>query len=515
MKIFSASRIQTWDKATIENEPITSLHLMERAAYAVFCGMRQKLESKHKIAVLVGPGNNGGDGLALARMIQEWGVHTEVYLFCPPEKMSPDTQINYRRFLKLWPEHIHQVSDKLEIDQLRTRDVLIDALFGSGLNRALQAPWDLYVSRINALDIPVWSIDLPSGMPAEWSGKEDEDRLFFENSIRAELTFTIQQPKASFFSKQGYSLTGEFKVIDIGLSPSFYDDHSASLHWILPEVWLPLPPRPRFCHKGNYGHGLLLAGSTGKAGAAVMAASAALCSGIGVLSAYVCKNINNILQQSLPQAMTLIDEGEDFLTGEIHELNMFTACAAGPGLGKGSERTLLSLMQEMKQKQKPLVLDADALNIMATQPEVFYPLLGPHCLITPHPGELARLAGTHLSTDLEQAGFAESWAKEHRCFVVLKGAFSKVFTPEGDCFVCTNGSSALAKAGSGDVLTGILLALIAQNPEQLKVAVIRGVLIHALAAERAAKYKGTRGVCFMDLTEAITQVMSEASFKPN
>lgn len=508
VKIFSSKHLREWDRFTIEYEPIPSIELMERAAYAIFCAMRGHLNQVHSVGILIGPGNNGGDGLALARMIQEYGCKSMVYLFSTPDQLSTDSQINFQRFERLWPEHIIQIDDESDFTFLAQHDVVLDALFGSGLNRALERPWSIRIKKLNALNIPFWSIDVPSGIPAEWTADETLNQIFIENTLRADRTYTLQQPKASFLSAEAYALTGAFHCIDIGLSPLYYQQTVCTQNWLLPEEVFPLPDRLRFSHKGTYGHGLLLAGSNGKSGAAVMTSAAALVSGIGLLSVNACKTVHLVLQQSVPQAMTIEDESRDYLTGTSVNTDPFVALAAGPGMGTESSETLFSLMAQAKHQEKPLVLDADALNMIAANPERFKRLLGPHCLLTPHPGEFDRLANQRFTSDYSRAEWAGYWAKEHHCYVLLKGAFSRLLTPDGRCFTCTRGTAALAKAGSGDVLTGVLLALVAQAPDAIEQAALRGMMIHALAGEAAEKKQGARGVSYTDLLEFIPQIMS-------
>lgn len=514
MKIFSAAQLREWDQYTIESEQIPSVDLMERAAYAIFCAIRRKLKGFGSIGVLVGPGNNGGDGLVLARWIQEAGIKTRVYLFCKPEQLSHDGLINYERFKKLWSRNIIDFRETEDFAILLEHGLLLDALFGNGLNRPLENEWGSRIKKLNDLSVPIWSIDIPSGMPAEWTQDEELNQVYFQHAIRAEKTFTIQQPKASFFCADGYALTGSVHCVDIGLSEKYYRQSSCSAHWLLPEEVFPLPERQRFGHKGTYGHGLLLAGSTGMAGAAVMAAHAALTGGIGLLSVRVCRSINAVLQQSVPQAMTLLDKGQHQLAGLGNMNQNFTAYAAGPGMGTASSAILLELMEDTGNKQKPLVLDADALNMMAMAPEQFFPLLGPHVVLTPHPGEFDRLTRKKYVSDLSRADDAADMATKYQCFILLKGGFSRLFTPRGEQYTCTHGSAALAKAGSGDVLSGLLLAMLCQEPDSIEFAIKRAMIIHALAGEEAAKKYGNRSLTFSKLLSAIGQII-QTSEKSN
>ena len=494
MKIFRTEQIRQIDSATMRYEPIASIDLMERAAHTLTDAILEKFGGKGLFfAIFAGPGNNGGDALAIARMLDACGETSEVWLINPKDKLSPDCKKNFER-LKERHINIHICSSQFTPPELPTNSIIIDGIFGSGLNKPAEGIFGETIHLINSTPAIRVSIDIPSGLHGEKNNQFDADKI-----IHADYTFTLQFPKLSFLMPENEKFTGEWHILNIGLSDKAIEEQQSNLYYTeLEDIAKIIPSRKKFSHKGNYGHALLVAGKQGMAGAAILAAKATLRSGIGLLSVCtpLCNNV--ILQTSVPEAMTIPNKGEFHLC-EAPATERYTAIAVGPGLGtaKESEQALLQLISQCN---VPIVLDADALNIISKQPEALA-LLPTNSIITPHPGEFARLAGGVKKRD-EQIAKATELAQKYNICIILKGACSAICTPDGDIHFNSTGNPGMATAGSGDTLTGIVLALLARGHDSVTAARI-ATYIHGLAGDIAADKYGITALTAADIIDAL------------
>lgn len=503
MKILNTQQVRDTDNYTIENEPITSIDLMERASKAFFDQVKKRVKKQDKIRIFCGMGNNGGDGLAVARMLITAGYDVSVYKIVHSDKSSTDFAINEERLRKLRRADFTDVSHKKELPGISDKDIIIDAIFGSGLSRPLEGfPADV-VRHLNKSKARVIAIDLPSGL----FGEDNSDNIP-ENIIRADYTFTFQLPKLSFMFPENDIYLGSWQLLDIGLKQEFINQQDTPYHFLLKEDLLPFYKyRRKFDHKGNFGHALLIAGSYGKSGAAVLAGKAALKTGAGLLTTHI-PSANYIIQQtSLPEGMVSIDENEKFFSG-IKNPGAWSAIGIGPGLDKDpvTQNGLKLLIQNVSH---PMVLDADALNILAENP-TWLSFLPPGSIITPHVGEFERLAGK-CTNGWERLEKARDFAFRFRCYVILKGAHTAVVTPDKQVLFNSTGNPGMAKGGSGDVLTGMILGYLAQgySPQYSSVA---AVFLHGLAADLAVRRKPAESLLASDIINFIERAIQKVYY---
>lgn len=501
MKILTTSQIKAWDQYTIEHEPIASIDLMERAAQAITEAITRRWDKQTPMKVFAGPGNNGGDALATARMLSERGYAVEVYLFNPTGKLSDDCATNRELLLLCENVNLVEIAQSFTKPQLTEQDVVIDGLFGSGLNKPLNGGFAFVVEYINQSPSKVVSIDIPSGLMCEDNSYNQRNYI-----IRADLTLTIGQIKLSFLFPENESLLGEVEVLDIRLHPDFLKEADTPFHIMEREEIIPLVrPRRKASHKGDYGHALLIAGRVGMAGASVLAAQACLRSGVGLLTVHAPTRNNDILQTSVPEAMVDLDESDDFFMTPVDD-DSYHAVAIGPGLGKRIE-TGEALIAQLQIASGPMVLDADALNILS-QNRSWMNQIPQNSILTPHPKELERMVGTCNDT-YERITRAQELAAKHHVYVILKGAWTAIISPKGHVAFNPTGNPGMATGGSGDVLTGILLALLAQGYSAANACRL-GVYVHGLAGDLAAETEGqiamTAGSIVRHLPEAWKQV---------
>ena len=494
MKIFRTEQIRQIDSDTMRYEPIASIDLMERAARAIADAITQKYGGKgNNFAIFAGPGNNGGDALAVARMLQASGEKVETWLIDPKGRLSPDCAQNLAR-LKEYPARINIYNDTFIAPQLPDNSIIIDGIFGSGLNKPAEGIFAEAIRFINSSDATRVTIDIPSGLYGE-----NNDTANAANIVHAHTTLTLQFPKQSFFMPGNDVFTGEWDILDIGLSSKAIEEQESNLHYTTKdEIAAMLPTRKKFAHKGDYGHALLVAGSQGMAGAAILAARATLRSGVGLLSISTPRCNNTIMQISVPEAMTTPANGESHMS-EAPATERYTAVAVGPGLGtaEATEKALLQLIENCK---VPMVLDADALNIIAKQPHILEKLPA-GSIIAPHPGEFARLTGGAKKRE-EQLAKAVEMAQRYNICIVLKGAYTAVCSPDGNIFFNSTGNPGMATAGSGDTLTGIALALLARGHDSTTAARI-ATYIHGLAGDIAAERNSETATTAGDIIDAL------------
>ena len=485
MKILSAEQIREADRLTIANEPIVSLDLMERASLTLIEALQPYLDREKTIHIFCGSGNNGGDGLAIARLLQEKEFQVAAY-FIALGRQTDDCTANIERFDKV--NRVHAATD---FPILETESVVIDALLGAGTSRAPSGLVEAAIRHINRSKATVYAIDLPSGLPVDF--------LPDWECVQADRTFTFQSPKLTFFLKETAHLAGSWEVLDIGLDKEAMRLQQSGYYYLDPATIQTLvKPRERFSHKGTYGHGLLVAGSKGKNGAAVLSARAALRSGIGLLTAHIPADGYIIFQTAVPEAMCLTDEQTDYRTDLTTDLSPYSAIGVGPGIGTAME-TLQVVRQVITANQKT-VFDADALNLLAVHRELLQQL--PEAsILTPHVKEFERLAGMN-ATSLERLELLRRFSTENRCVVVLKDAITAIAEPSGTIWFNMTGNPGMATGGSGDVLTGILLGLLAQGYSAVEAAQI-GVYFHGKAGDAAAERRGEPAVIASDLIDQL------------
>ena len=499
MKILTQHQIRLVDAYTIKHEPITSIDLMERAAMACVDWMSYHFDTHREIAIFAGPGNNGGDGLAIARILQWMHYNVTVFMLTDSAQLSPDTFANYQRLTtcKL------VVLAHNDLPRLYPSMIVIDALFGIGLSRPLEGLAAQIVAHINKSGCTVVSIDMPSGLFCDDNRKNDPVRI-----IHAHYTLTFQQPKLSFFFAENAVFVGKCETLDIGLLPEAIEKQD-SKYFALEKYYIGhVQPRNKFAHKGDFGHACLIAGSHGMMGACILAAQACLRAGAGLLTAHIPQKEGLIMQVSVPEALVSFDADTEIYS-QVPDLNVFSAIGAGPGIGKKPEtqRALLALLQAVNaRKSTPLVLDADALNILSENRD-WLRLLLHNCILTPHPKEFDRLAGNSengYQRHLKQIEMAQ----EHSIIVVLKGAHTSIAAPDGTCFFNTTGNPGMATAGSGDVLTGIIVSLLAQG-WQPHHAACAGVWLHGVAGDKAARKSGQQALIASDIIKNIGKAFME------
>ena len=494
MKILSSLQLKELDKYTITHEPIASIDLMERAAHALTQAITRRWDKSYKMVVFAGPGNNGGDALAVARLLSQKGYHVEVFLFNTKGKLSEECQTNLNRLKTCGSVYFTEISTQFDPPTLTEQHLIIDGLFGNGLNKPLNGGFASVVKYINASKSPVAAIDIPSGLMGE-----DNTYNIRQNIIHADVTLSIQLPKLSFLFPENESIVGEWELLDIGLKQA-YIDAASSNYSILEEGEIKqlIKPRKRFAHKGNFGHGLLIAGSYGMAGASILAAKACLRSGVGLLTVHVPIHNHNLLQTTVPEAIVQTDIHERYFAQPTH-LSRYKALAIGPGIGL-EEDTALAMMEQIQGSTIPVILDADAINILSTHRN-WLGRLPKRCILTPHLGELERLVGKCMDT-YERLTKVKELAAYLQSYIIVKGAWTTIVTPEGKLYFNPTGNPGMATGGSGDVLTGILLGLVSQGYSQEDACKL-GVYIHGLAGDIVAEEMTEIGMTAHDIINAL------------
>jgi len=499
MKLFRSDQIKQIDAHTINEEPVASIDLMERAAGQILIWYLQKFDRSKRIFIFAGPGNNGGDGLALARMLNSNRYKPVVCYVEFTEKTSEDWKTNLERLKTETNVELKAVTATDQIPVISHDDIIIDAIFGTGLTRPAGGLAGDVIRFINQSGAIIISVDIPSGLFGEDNSGNDYDTV-----VSAGFTLSFQFPKLSFMFSENAGRLGEWIILPIGLSPN------AIRNTISPYIFLEkkdvsvlLRKRNKFDHKGIFGHGLLVSGSYGKMGAAILGAKAALRTGIGLITCQAPLCGVDTLQTSIPEAMVIPDQDEIHIS-EVAKTDSFSAIAAGPGIGTDPEtqRALHNLLKECK---KPMVIDADGLNILSLNP-AWLSIIPEGTILTPHPKEFERLAGKSGNSWLRLMRQME-FAKEHRCIIILKGANTSVATSDGRVFFNSTGNPGMAKAGSGDTLTGILLSLLSQGykPEE---AAILGVYLHGLAGDIAVEESSYESIIATDIISNISKAFN-------
>ena len=485
MKIFSADQTRQWDAYTIAREPVDSLQLMERAAIACYQWLLHYGTEK-KYIFFCGTGNNGGDGLAIARLLHRKGIEANVFIAGDIDKGSADFANNLDRF-RHTSVSLHYIKSPKQFPVIPAGAIVIDAIFGTGLNKHPEGIYELLIDHINQSGCEIIAIDMPSGLFA--------DKTSLGNVVvHASNTLSFQCNKLAFMMPENEAFTGRIQLLDIGLDKTFYEQEKSNLYFTDATTMKKIiRPRKLQAHKGNFGHALLIGGSHGKMGAMILAAKACLRSGAGLLTIAVHETANVILQTTVPEAMT--ETGE--LTTAIIEAH--NCLGIGPGWGM-SEKVQDQLHLILQHGKKPMVLDADALNCLSLN-KAWLKLLPPYTILTPHPKEFERLFGP-ASDDFAKLELARQQSLLYNIIIVLKGHYTAVFTPAGDIHFNSTGNPGMAKGGSGDVLTGFITGLLAQGytPEE---ACLMGVYLHGLAGDIAAEEFSMQAMTAVDLTNCL------------
>jgi NAD(P)H-hydrate epimerase len=490
MKIFTKEQIKEADKYTIENEPVASIDLMERASESIAGWLGENIDRQTPLLFVVGKGNNGGDGLAVARILRQKGFDCSVYLAYGKDFTNEECRINLERL----PADIPFIDNLAEIDERR---LIIDALLGTGIAGNVREPAASVIAQINRLNNKVISIDLPSGMSTEPPtlpcryNDETESRQIIE----ADITLTLEFPKLAMLLPETGEYAGTIVTLPIGLSKQYMEQTESPYYYIdKPFVDRLKKKRLKFGHKNTYGHALLICGSKNMIGAAILATGAALRSGCGLVSVHIPYSERVALQTKFPAAILSFDKSGYFseLPGD---LNKYNAIGTGCGLGTRPE-TAKALESLLKSVKTPLVIDADALNIIAMNKELLK-YIPPNSVLTPHPGELKRLTGEWDSEE-NKSKKTMSLASETKSIVVVKGAHTAIYLPDGRVYFNSTGNPGMAKGGSGDVLTGLITGLLARGYSSFEAAVM-GVYFHGLAGDKAQEKYGLESMNSQDI----------------
>jgi NAD(P)H-hydrate epimerase len=500
MKIVSCEQIKEIDSYTIKHEPIASIDLMERASVQLFNWITGRFGISEHFVIFAGTGNNGGDGLALARMLGYYGYMADVQFVSVSDIISSDCSLNLNRLQNVTNVTINTIKDISQFPIIGSDDIVIDAIFGSGLTRPVTGLPAEVIKMINISEALVISIDLPSGLFGEDNSNNSNTGI-----IRADYTLTFQFPKLSFMFPENAGFVGEWIVLPIGLDDNAIRKSVSPYSLLLSGDILPLlKSRNKFDHKGTYGHGLLIAGSEGKMGAAVLGAGAALRSGIGLITCHIPSGGNLIIQSTVSESMVVSDRSEKYIS-EIGSLENFTAVGIGPGIGTAPE-TQKALFDVLSSCKKPIVIDADALNILSMNKE-WLSLIPSGSILTPHPKEFERLFGKSIDS-YERLQKQIAFSEKFNCIIVCKGANTTLSTPSGDVFFNSTGNPGMATGGSGDVLTGIILSLLAQGYSPVNAA-ITGVYLHGLAGDIAAGESCYESIIASDIINCIGKAFNE------
>lgn len=492
MKIFTAQQIYEADKNTIVNQEITSDELMERAATQLFNWLHSRLQGAPvRIHLFCGIGNNGGDGMVLARHLQEHGYLISVHVVHYSEKRSHDFLLNLDRLKerKIWPNFI---GPKEKLPKIDKQDIIVDAIFGIGLNRTPDDWVIKVIQHLNNSGAFILSVDIPSGLFVD-KAPNNEDSI-----VRANHVLSFQAPKLIFFLPQTGVYSNHWETLDIGLDRDYLNSADNTYELIGKNEVLPwYKPREKFSHKGTYGHSLIIGGSYGKIGAVILASDACLNTGSGLVTAYIptCGYIP--MQTALPEAMVITDASEKMVSNIQFDV---TPTVIGLGIGIGQDEITIGALREFLSVNKtPLVIDADALNIISKNKE-FLKMIPAQTVLTPHPKELERLIGT-WQDDFEKLEKAIAFSKHYDLILVIKGAHT-ITLYNGKGYINTTGNPGMATAGSGDVLTGMITGLIAQGYDSLR-ATVFAIYLHGRSGDLAVEQCGYQALTASEIIDFI------------
>lgn len=506
MRVLTAEQMRELDRRTIEEIGVPGCVLMENAGQAVADILSQEFQSLHPgpVLILCGKGNNGGDGYVVARHLLNRGWKVATLLLTDANQVGGDAAINLKALTARGGHLACVTSEPQLIEELGRHSprLVVDALFGTGLNSDLRGHVTCAVEWMNQFPGPVLSVDIPSGIDAG-SGRK------LACAVRADMTLTFAAPKLGHLLYPGCAYCGELRVVDIGIPKELAEQLDTRFTWLTAtEAARLLPDRPLCGHKGTFGHLLLAAASRGKSGAGILSASAALRSGAGLVSLAVPESLQPIVATCLPEVMTEALSDDGGTCGKNAGIDLLRhargkqAVAIGPGLGQSDAvRQLVRLLLE--QWQGPLLLDADALNVLADEPEWLRNHKNGPLVLTPHPGEMARLCSCSVAqVEADRVGLARNFARDYGVVLVLKGAPSLVASPDGALAINGSGNPLLATGGSGDVLTGLIGGLLAQGLDSCSAARL-GVFLHGAAADRLSHRLGDAGMLAGELAAEI------------
>lgn len=497
MKVLSSEQIRKVDNYTIDNQPITSLDLMEQASVACFKSIKKRFGKKiagETIHIYCGIGNNGGDGLVLARLFQKDGFRVIVNIVRFSNKSTNDFKVNIERLKGLNLE-INEINIKKDLVNAES-GFIIDAIFGTGINRPPRGLASYAIRHLNRQKIPVVSIDIPSGLFSNMPANPNSDLI-----VHASYTFGFQVPKLAFFMEENNKFIGNWQIVDIGLDKDFIEEQISPYYFLVKKrIKAIVRKRNKFDHKGKFGHVLIVGGDADKAGAAILAGSGAMRSGAGLVTIMLPKEIASTIHQAVPEIMCwpsgdryIRSWDKNKLPKEMDELSI------GLGIGLGTRGKTKDFVEDLlKDSFKPLVIDADALNIIANNPKLMDEVPA-HSILTPHAGEFKRLVGEYKD-DYAQLEAQIEFSKKHKVITILKGAYSRITTPKGSVFFNSTGNPGMATAGSGDVLTGILTSLLGQYKNAVHVAIL-GVYLHGLSGDIAARKESYESLIASDIVK--------------
>lgn len=515
MKILSSDLIQKADAFTIKNEPIKSIDLMERAATKCFDWIYEQApalflpkiveESNWVFNVLCGNGNNGGDGLVIARQLIRNGYEVNIFVISVSDKASADFTTNIEKLGK-HKSKVNYIKSNKDIPILQDDHLIIDAIFGIGLSRPVEGVAADVIHRINESGSKVISIDMPSGLFAE-----DNAANIRENIVKSTYILTFQNPKLSFYLSENQHVVGEVIILDIGLHKKYLDEVETKFNLSSESLIRSyIKKRDKFSHKGTFGHALIIAGSKGKIGAAILSAKAALRSGAGLVSCYLPSFAESVIYNSLPEAMVQTGEGVDEIT-DLPDMAKATVIGIGPGIGT-SKKTSSVLKNILEKSKVPLVLDADAINILSENRD-WLKLLPENSVLTPHPGEFKKLSGGYAG-DFDKLNKQLELSVKYKIFIVLKGAHTSITDPKGCVCFNSTGNPGMATAGAGDVLTGIISGFIASG-YPINEACLLAVYIHGFAGDIAAKELSEESLLAGDIIDYLGSAFKKLHNKQN
>ena len=511
MKILSAEKIREADAYTIKHEPIKSIDLMERAAglcfdwlYAAAPKLFPDSISEEKdwvFYIVCGTGNNGGDGMVLARLLQRNGYNAEVAVVHISDKPSKDFTASLDKLGK-GKKAVIDIKKTKDIPDFPDNAIIIDAIFGTGLNRPSEGIGREVIEKINQSKSTIVSIDMPSGLFDSDNSRNDPKGIVRSNHI-----LTFQLPKLSFFLSENEAMVGAVHILDIGLDSEFLNNVESTFHYLTGSEAAEMRiARSAYSHKGTYGHALIIAGAQGKWGAAVLSSKACLRAGAGLVTAHVGSDGADVLHNAMPELMIDHDKaGTHF--ANLPDLSDYDAIGVGPGIGK-SDDTVRALKLLIQQAKVPLVLDADALNILADNP-TWMAFLPKDSILTPHPGEFARLAGSKLS-HFESLEKQREMSQKNGIYILLKGANSSLSFPDGRVLINSTGNPGMASAGMGDSLTGIITGLLSSQYKPLEAAAL-AMFVHGRAGDLALKNQSVESLVASDLIENIGNAFESLS----
>tara|TARA_Y100000589_G_C27173493_1_gene637748 strand:+ start:61 stop:1569 length:1509 start_codon:yes stop_codon:yes gene_type:complete len=496
LPILNAEQIKKIDSYTILKEPITSIDLMERAATNCYEKITKKTKNKNGIIhIFCGLGNNGGDGLVIAKRYLEEKRDVCIYKLYWGQKPSNDFELNEKRLASL-DVLIKVIESTSDFPKIKKNDIVIDAIWGIGLSRPIENFAADIIALINQSKALIISIDTPSGLPVTPSFEIDQETI-----VKANYTYTFHLPKLSFLLPQTGNYAGDFTIVPIGLDNDFIKEQKTD-HFYIDKNYINeiIKKRQKFSHKGSYGHALIVAGSMGKIGAAVLAAKSCLKSGVGLLSVHSPECGYDILQKSIPEAMVIRDSGKSYIE-DIIDLYRYSSIGIGPGIDQ-KDQTELLLSSMLEQYNKPIVIDADAINIISQNKDLINKI-PKYSILSPHPGEFKRLVGD-FERDMDRLESLRQFSINHSLYVILKGAHTAIACPNGKVLFNSTGNPGMATAGSGDVLTGIITSFLSQGYDSEDASVL-SVYFHGLSGDISKEKVGELSLNASDIVSNISE----------